>query len=146
MSSSVLSTSRSPSSRRLGLLVRAFENSQHTGPYGGPDDLEVPRRKRGVVPFQDVTLDGGLAFQVQARDFPAQGLEGPRCSQFRRRARAASFYPGVLRFLPGPGNQPERGHDAGQQQGSAEELSEGRGAVGAFSEHAFEWSPKEKRK
>ena len=31
MSSSVLSTSRSPSSRRLGLLVRAFENSQQTG-------------------------------------------------------------------------------------------------------------------
>ena len=121
---------------------------------GRPDDLEVPRRKRGVVPLQDVAFDRGLALQVQARDLPAQGLEGPadapgRC---RRKARAASFddvaspKARVLRFLPGPGRQPNRGHDAGQQQGGAEELSEGHGAVGAFSEHHFKWAAKENRK
>ena len=44
---------------------------------GRPDDLEVPGREGGVVPVQDVTLDRGLALQVQARHFPAQGLEGP---------------------------------------------------------------------
>ena len=43
---------------------------------GRPDDLEVPGRELGVIPVQDVALDRGLALQVQARDLPAQGLEG----------------------------------------------------------------------
>ena len=99
---------------------------------GRPDDLEVAGRKLGVVPVQDVTFDRGLALQVQARDLPAQGLEGPADAPgCRRKARAASF-DDVASSKPGPGNQPERGHDAGQQQGGAEELSQGRGAVGAF--------------
>ena len=45
----------------------------------GPDHVEVPRRKRRVVPAPDVAEDGGLKFRhdVQGDDLPARRLEGP---------------------------------------------------------------------
>ena len=45
----------------------------------GPNHVEVPRRKRRVVPAPDVAEDGGLKFRhdVQGGDLPARRLEGP---------------------------------------------------------------------
>ena len=46
---------------------------------GAGPNLEVPRRKRSVVPAPDVAQDCGLKFRhdVQGDDLPARRLEGP---------------------------------------------------------------------
>ena len=43
----------------------------------------------------------------------------------------------LLRVLPGSGHQPQRGHDAGQKQGGAEELTEGDRARAFSGWHFF---------
>ena len=60
-----------PRARRRAAVFRADR--------AGPDHVEVPRRKRSVVPAPDVAEDGGLKFRhdVQGDDLPARRLEGP---------------------------------------------------------------------